>query len=371
MLDFSLLLALACVECQNTEPRMPDLCDLNERSRLILQAVVHCFITSAEPVGSRTIVKRFDLDLSPATVRNVMADLEEAGYLQQLHTSSGRVPTDTGYRYYVDYLMRVQELTLSERDRIDHELEKTMRDADEILKQTNHLLALVSHQTGVVEVPDASGATVRRIELLPVSPQRAAMIVVDDYGRVRSMMTELDSPLTESDISGLNRILNEHLAGAAVDSLGAAMEREMHAFVDDQRQLAERALRLVGRVVMPRSGQMFLEGTTQLFEQPEFSDFTKAREVFNILEERDRLADVLRALMSGDTSARPRVVIGSESHEAALGDISLVASPYRVGDKPVGMVGILGPRRMPYSKLSAVVEYMAGSVSRFLTRLST
>ncbi|MDZ4858270.1 MAG: hypothetical protein SGI88_04750, partial [Candidatus Hydrogenedentes bacterium] len=125
--------------------------DLSDREKLILQAAVHSFITTAEPVGSRAIVKRFDLDLSAATVRNVMADLEEAGYLQQLHTSSGRVPTDLGYRYYVDYLMRAQELTLHERARIETELTARLNDADEVMRQTSHLLALLSHQTGIVE----------------------------------------------------------------------------------------------------------------------------------------------------------------------------------------------------------------------------
>ncbi|HNT86788.1 MAG TPA: hypothetical protein PKL84_02890, partial [Candidatus Hydrogenedentes bacterium] len=143
--------------------------ELTQREALILHAVVQTYVSTAEPVGSRTIVKRFDMDISPATVRNVMADLEERAYLQQLHTSSGRVPTDKGYRYYVDHLMEVQALTQSERDHIEQDLSRRLDDADAVLRQTSHLLALVSHQTGVAEGPNEHDARVRRLELLPVS----------------------------------------------------------------------------------------------------------------------------------------------------------------------------------------------------------
>jgi len=143
---------------------------LNEREELILQAVVQCYITTAEPVGSRVLVKRFGLELSAATVRNVMADLEESGYLQQLHTSSGRAPTDRGYRYYVNYLMRVQELTMAERARIEHELSRKLNDADEVLRQTSQMLALVTHQTGLVKTPDENCGQVKHIEVMLVSP---------------------------------------------------------------------------------------------------------------------------------------------------------------------------------------------------------
>ncbi|MFO7974032.1 MAG: hypothetical protein R6V12_05300, partial [Candidatus Hydrogenedentota bacterium] len=139
---------------------------LSPRERLILQAVVHTYITTAEPVGSRAIVRRFDLDVSAATVRNVMADLEEAGYLRQLHTSSGRVPTDKGYRYYVDFLMNVQELTVAERARIQGELSRKLDDADEVIRNTSRLLALTSHHMGLVEAPDQRNAEVCRVEMV-------------------------------------------------------------------------------------------------------------------------------------------------------------------------------------------------------------
>ena len=342
---------------------------LNDREALILQAVVHTYITTAEPVGSRSIVKRFGLDWSPATVRNVMADLEELGFLEQLHTSSGRVPTDRGYRYYVDYLMGVQELTLSERARIERELTHTLDDCDEVLRQTSHMLALISNQTGLVEAPEERDAEVRHIDLMPISSQRMAVLVADSYGRMHTSMVTLRSPLDADDLPKLNRFLNEHLRGAAINRLAVAMHQRIRHLVDDERRLAEAALQVLELVPASRPGVLFLEGATRLFEQPEFKDVAKAREVFGLLEEHGRVVELLRSGLR-PTENGTSILIGAELQDKGLSEISVVASPYKVGGKQVGMLGVLGPRRMPYSKLTAVVDYTANMLSRFLTVLA-
>lgn len=344
--------------------------ELNERERQILHAVVHSFITTAEPVGSRTIVKRFGLDISPATVRNVMADLEDAGYLQQIHTSSGRVPTDHGYRYYVDYLMRVQELTLTERRRIEQEFARQLDDADGVLQQTSHLLALITHHTGIVESPQENTAEVRQVELMPIGAARLAVLVVDNFGRVRSLVVEVKDPLSADEIGRLSRFLNEQLRGTPLGALASTIQERLGAYLDEQRQLAERALRILQLVPAHRPAQLYLEGATQLFEQPEFSDVSRAREVLGLLEEKDRLIELLHAATSKSGSLRSSVVIGGETLEPGLEGLSLVTSPYRVGDRPVGMIGVLGPRRMPYPRLTAIVDYTAGMVGRLLTRIA-
>ena len=343
---------------------------LNPREELILQAVVHCYVTTAEPVGSRVIVKRFGLDLSPATVRNFMADLAEAGYLQQLHTSSGRVPTDRGYRYYVDYLMRVQELTLTERSRIDRELSARLNDADDVMRQTSQLLALVTHQTGIVQAPDEGNARLQHIEVTALSPTRAAVLLLDSFGRVHTVMAPLDETLRAEEMPKLTNFLNDCLRGTTFDQLMARIRDATCAFLDERRRLADSALHLLDLLPVSRRGQLYLEGASQLFEQPEFRDVEKAREVFGVLDERDRLVELLRDRVREREAARASVVIGSESHNPGLKEISVVASPYRVGGEPVGVLGVLGPRRMQYSKLTAIVDYTAGMLSRLLTRLA-
>jgi len=343
---------------------------LNDREELILNAVVQVYVTTAEPVGSRSIVKRLGLDLSPATVRNVMADLEDAGYLQQLHTSSGRVPTDKGYRYYVDYLMRVQELTQAERHRIEQELSERLTDVDEIMRHTSHLLALVTHQAGMAETPTASSAEVKHIELVPVSASRMAVLIADTLGRVHTQTAALDPAVTPAHLSELAAFLNAQLEGVALDKLSGVVTARMHEFLDRQRRLAEHALRVLSVLPGTPSGRLYLEGTAQLIGQPEFRDVSKARDVFGLFEERDRLLEVLRATAAASPRSGSSVVIGLDTQEGGLRDLSVVTSPYRIGGKTVGRVGVLGPRRMHYSRLTGIVDYTASMLGRLLTRLA-
>jgi heat-inducible transcriptional repressor len=343
---------------------------LNPREELILQAIVHCYITTAEPVGSRVIVKRFGLELSPATVRNVMSDLEEAGYLQQLHTSSGRVPTDRGYRYYVDYLMHVQNLTLAERSRIDGELSSRLNDADDVLRQTSQLLALVTHQTGIVQPPDVGNAKLQHIEVTAISPTRAAVLLVDSLGRVQTYIAPLSEALRAEELPKLTSFLNESLRYASLDQLAARVHLAMRAFLDERRRLAESALHLLDLLPPYRPGRLYLEGASQLFEQPEFQDVEKVREVFGVLDEQGKLTDLLRRGLREREYSGASVVIGSEACDPGLKEISVVSSPYHVGGERVGVVGVLGPRRMHYSKLTAIVDYTAEMLGKLLTRLA-
>lgn len=341
---------------------------LNEREELILQAVVHLYITHAEPVGSRAVVKRFDLDISPATVRNVMADLEEAAYIQQVHTSSGRIPTDKGYRYYVNFLMSVQEVTQSERERLDDDLSEKMNNADAILKQTSKLLALISYQAGIVEVPDPKVTLVNRVDIMPISDSQAALLVADNFGRVQTMVLPWSRPLDDTSYIHLNNFLNKHLHGTAVDALPTTIRSKLQVFVDEQRKLAEMAVELLKHVSNTNIDQLYLSGAAQLFEQPEFHDVEKAQAVFGLLEERDRVVELLHnGVTRGDDSSR--VVIGSEDLEHGLEEISVVSAPYKVNDQTVGMIGVLGPRRMPYSRLTGIVEYTASKLGAMLTKL--
>lgn len=343
--------------------------ELSTREQIILQAVVHTYITTAEPVGSRTIVKRLDLDLSPATVRNVMADLEEAGFLEQVHASSGRVPTIRGYRYYVDFLMRVQELTLAERSRLERELSGQLNDADEVMRQVSHLLALATHHAGIVEGPRESAAVVRNVELMLVPGSRVAVLLADNYGRIRTVMATPVPPVHENELPQLRNFLNEALRGTAVNVIHRAIDSRIATLADEYQRLAAWARSVAGMFPREESAQVYLDGAEQLFEQPEFRDVEKAREVFALLGEQDRLLDLLRA-GAHDGPPRTSVVIGGEASGFGLDEVSVVASPYCVDERPVGMIGVLGPRRMPYSQLAGVVEYTAGMLSRLLARLA-
>jgi len=265
--------------------------------------------------------------------------------------------------------MRVQELTLAERARIEREMSEQLNEADEVIHRTCHLLALVSNHAGLVEAPNETDALVRSVELMMLSSTRAAVLVADSYGRVRTLMATLDRPLSSTETERLRAFLNDHLRGSRVDRMHRTVEDRVERFFDEQRALARDALSLLSSVPRQRTCQLFLEGKTHLFDQPEFHDFTRAREVMTLLDEEERLIELLRSGVStGD--GRPVVLIGVDTQGPGFEDISLVASPYRVGQKTVGVLGVLGPKRMPYSRLTAVVDYTAGVLSRFLTRLA-
>ncbi len=351
-----------------TEKRNNDLPEsLSEREREILHAVVNSYISTAEPVGSRTVVKRFELDLSAATVRNVMADLEEQGYLQQVHTSSGRVPTDSGYRYYVEHLMQVHVLSLAERRRIEREFSQKLDDVDGLLRHTSHLLALLSHQAGLAEAPDSSQTRIQRFELVPIGDNRVAVLMVDNFGKVRTTTTTLSDATLLGNIERLNNFLNHHFQGLEVGDLNNALRTRLGSVLDEQRQLAQGVLEVLDIIPQRQEKRLFLEGAVQLFEQPEFQRVEQAREVFGLLEEHDRLIALLRReVTKGDGRA---VFISSDDDRMGVEGIGVVASSYSVGGKPAGLIGVLGPRRMPYSRLTAVVQYTADLVGRLLTRL--
>lgn len=347
---------------------MSDLHELSERERTILYAVVNSYVTSAEPVGSRSVVKQFGLDLSPATVRNTMADLEEAGYLKQVHTSSGRVPTDKGYRYFVKHLMRIQELTLEERNRIEQDFDQKLNDTDAVLKQTTHLLALLTQQAGIAQAPEEASVRVQRIELIQLANRRAAALIVDNYGRVRSVTVDLGEELSPDELGRISRFLNDQVRGIEMEALADGVRQRLASYFDEQRLLAQRALAVLNLLPRQQSQQLFLDGAAQLFVQPEFNDIQRAREVFGLFEENQHIAEALRSGLQSREGDFHRVLIGEDG--TPLEGLSVVASPYEVNGRPVGMVGILGPRRMPYSKLTSVVDYTAQVVGRLLTRLS-
>lgn len=350
---------------------MPEgLPQLSPREEQVLDAVVHLYITTAEPVGARVVVKRFSLELSPATVRNVMADLEDMGLLTQPHTSAGRVPTTLGYRYYVQKLSKVQEIGLAERRKLEREYFSRLSGVDDVLRQASHLLALASHQAGLAEAPDERASVLRRIELIPIGERRVAALLVDNYGRARSVSLELSQPMTPDGIQRLNAFLNEQLADQPIGRLTDVLRERILAYLEEQRQLAQQAMMLLGELPLPSTERLYLEGMPNLMKQPEFHSVDNARQVISLVEERDRLLEVLRKAVRNDPDLGALVLIGSEElGDTSLDSISLVASPYRVNNEPVGVIGILGPRRMPYSRLMSLVNTTADIVSRAITRL--
>lgn len=338
---------------------------MKERYREILKAIIHDYVTTAEPVGSRTISKKYSFSLSPATIRNIMADLEEMGYLSQPHTSAGRVPTDRGYRYYVDTLMEPKRLTKTEEDRIERQVRGLQSEVEELMRETSRILSTLSHYLGVVLAPRLDKTIFKRIEFIQLYGERILVVLVAESGLVQHKVIQIGEVIDQEELDKISRYLNDLLKGLTlrqVRELIVAKMGEEKALYD---QLLQRALKLGQKSFEEEGGgDLYIGGTANIVGQPEFADFRKMRSIFAAFEEKSKLVKILDECL---TQEGLTIIIGSEHPFQEMQGLSLVTSPYRYGDHVVGTLGVMGPTRMEYGKIVSLVDFTAKLVSRLLT----
>jgi len=336
--------------------------NLNERERRILQNLITHYIQSADPVGSRVIANRFRMGISSATIRNTLQDLEELGLVEQPHTSAGRIPTDLGYRMYVDYLLTPEALTPEEKNMIKSSLLSEGRGIDDILGQTCRILGGITKQLGVAIAPRFEEGVLKRLELIPVSDERIMVVVVVRSGLARSVIIEIQTSIPEHSLREVELVLNERLSGLTLGEI--------------QKTLSERLADITGHgrlvnVLLDSRDKIWtdtgpdgvqISGAEHLVQQPEFSDIGKLTELVKIIEDGAALSE----FFSESEEAGLVITIGRENRFAEIIDCSLVTAKYKVGSIS-GAIGVVGPTRMPYNKLASVVEYTARAISDVLS----
>lgn len=338
---------------------------LPERDRTVLQSLIRTYVATAIPVGSRTICRRYRLRLSPATVRNTMMDLEEMGYLWQPHTSAGRVPTDKGYRFYVDALMDREELTQEEKDRIRTRVEALIKErgVEDILEQIARVIADVSRQLGVVLSPQFERGILYKIELVSLTERKFLLVLTIRSGLVKTVVMSVQSQIALDEVVETARILNERLSGLAVG--------EIRRSIRDRMRSASRGAPDLIRLLVEEADELFdfaapenlhVGGTTHMLDQPEFQKLGYIAPLMELLEERASILGVLQKRIDQES---PYITIGAENAPNPMQVCSLLTSSYQVGNVS-GIIGILGPTRMPYSRLVALVTYMAELTSELL-----
>ncbi len=337
--------------------------ELNERERGILRHVVHNYIQSAIPVGSRYISKHFESQLSPATIRNVMADLEEEGYLSHPHTSAGRIPTDLGYRYYVDYLMDVQRLSEDEKLDIHRQLDKTS-DPTELLRETSRLLSRISKQLSVVSSPHLSGGVFEKLELIPISSARLLVVMSIRSGLVRTIMLEVSHDLKRETLDRLGSLLNTRLSGLTLQQIRDTFVQRVSDMKDEQTGLVRLFIESVDQLFTDLKDEKFhIAGTQNIIDQPEFVDPKNFRSVIELIESEDFIVHLLEKHEGADKEFV--ITIGNENSESRAQDYSVVTAIYDI-DGITGRVGIIGPKRMNYSKVVPLVNHVARSIAQML-----
>jgi len=335
---------------------------LSDRERQILHAVIRTYVETAEPAGSRVVAKRFELGVSPATVRNAMADLEDKGFLYHPHASAGRIPTDMAYRYYVDTLMRPVLLTAQERRRVRAELrdeEDSGGPLDRLVRRALRVLGLITGELGLAMAPRLDDVVLECIEMVRIANGKILLVLTLKNGIVRTVYVDVPVDAPQPMLESVTTVLNERLAGLSLREVRSSLpERLRDAKASDEpaKELINIFMQSAGELLSPtplRAGELVLGQTSVLASQPEFSEGAQLRSLLELTERRDLLQSVLegRAHESNAT-----ITIGSEHTVPQLNPFTLVTSEYRVGNLS-GVLGVMGPTRMPYEKVAAIVQY--------------
>jgi heat-inducible transcriptional repressor len=344
---------------------MPRL-ELTDRERTVLAAVIDSYVKTAAPAGSRRLVREYDLNVSPATIRNTMADLEAKGLLTHPHTSAGRMPTDLAYRYYVDGMMNLRQVPASQRRRIEQQLVlKEVSAVEELIARAAQVLGLLTGELGLAVGPALASAALVRLELVPVGSEKALMVLTLESGVVRTVYVDLPSVLPRETMEAVASALNERLAGSTLGEIRETFRDRVRDLSFDDR-LANALINIFvesGPDVFDwamRQREIHLGQASLLAGQPEFTDEERLRSLIELTERRELLATVLgeRGVSEG-----PQVTIGAEHGEPELEDLTIVTAGYSVGSLH-GTVGVIGPTRMPYEKVVAVVDCTSALVSK-------
>jgi heat-inducible transcriptional repressor len=337
--------------------------ELDIRAREVLREIVMQHIASGEAISSRSLAKSGRFPLSPASLRNVMADLEDLGYLAQPHTSAGRVPTDRGYRFFIENLMKSRSLTQRERDTIDDEVSHT-NEFDEMLHHASQVLSRLSDQVGVIFMPTLLQFAMRSIDFVLVAENKIMCVIVGANGVVVNKIVETRHPFTRDELQRISRYMTIEFGGLTLD----AVRRSLIRLTEEERaqhdMMLQKTISLgidaVGEVA-PVEHELYVEGAASILTKPEFADAVSLRKTFLALQEKEKLVEILEACL---TEEGLQILIGGESDFTQIHNFSIVARRYGSHAAPLGIVGIIGPMRMEYARMAPLVDYLGLALSR-------
>ena len=335
---------------------------LQERKARVLYAVIHEYIKTGKPVGSSVLEQKYKFNLSPATLRNLMAELEKDGFLTHPHTSAGRIPTDAGYKAYVNSLVELQRLAVEEEERIKKEYEKKTKEIDSLLAQTSKILSGLSNYTGFITAPKAKVNEIRNIELMQVSKSQVMVILLTKTGMVKHKMINLS--VDSEELYELKKFLNNKLRGLTVEEASERLIVEVEKYQNKQNdmlQIAEQICNVIDSI----QEDIYVDGTSNVLSVPDFTDFESAKSLMKLNEDKDRLIEIIGKDLD---EATVNVKIGGQDL-TELKNLSVVKTSYSYGDKIVGVLGIIGPKRMDYDKMMALVNSVSNIVNGFLLKM--
>lgn len=336
--------------------------DIGARAKKILHAVVSEYLATGEAVGSQTVTRRYGLDVSAATVRTVMGELEEVGLLRHAHTSGGRLPTERGLRYYVDMLLRVRSLTAGEKEEIRERLAPASGAVPEVMQRTTRMLRELSHLTVVVQAPRPDSDVVQHLEFVQMRDGQLLAVIAAASGQIQNKLIPVDAALSPSELDRINNFLNGLVSGLTLEQVRARLVEEIASERATHDQLVARALQLASAAVpADPTPEVLVDGQSNLLSGK--ADLERAKLLLRTLEEKDLVVRLLERTLSAPGIC---VFIGAEANLADLTDVSVVAAPYVADGRPLGTVGVIGPSRMNYSRVIPLVDFTAEMIGEAL-----
>ena len=329
--------------------------DLDERKKKVLQAIVEEYINTAEPVSSGSITKGHGLDYSSATIRNDMAQLESIGFLDKPHTSAGRVPSAEGYRYYVNELLKEDNLTLEEIKYIQNKLKIKVNEIEDLTKVATTTLSEITHYTTVAVGPKADKQIIEEIKFVSLGQRMLMVVIVTDTGLVKETIIKFDEDITESQVDTLNNLFNTRLRGKPLSKIDKPMAEYIFSEVHYSIGIMKAIIEQINRIVEEENNNIFLEGAKKSFDLPEFKSMKVAKNFVNLLDAKDEMVEIFN---SGDAEDI-NVFIGDDDENSNLKDFSIITFKHTIGDKDLGTIGIIGPKRMDYAQVISVMKYIS------------
>lgn len=339
--------------------------DMNERKLKILQAIIHNYIINAEPVGSRTLSKKYDLGISSATIRNEMSDLEELGFLVQPHTSSGRIPSDKAYRLYVNNLMKTGRVSPDIRQEIMHDLEKEISEIEKIIVNSSKILSKLTDYTSFAIAPEIKQSKLKHIQLVPVDETKVLVVIVTDSGIVKNTIFRVDEEISTDQLFVISKLLTDKLHGFNIGELNDEINKNIIEEASKYSNNFDLILPFINESINEINKiKFYTDGVTKILNYPEYNDISKAREFISFLENKSNVVDILMNNEFNDFS----VTIGNENCYDELKNCSLITATYKLNGKTIGKIGLVGPTRMHYSKVIPVMKSIVNDVNNILGR---
>lgn len=339
----------------------------DERKRKILQAIIEDYIYTAEPVGSRTIARKYELGISPATIRNEMADLELLGFLEQPHASAGRIPSARGYRFYVDCLLSPCQISESDVALLNSWFQSKAQRIDEVFQETAKVLSLLTRNISLVSNLQAANCKFKYLQFLPFDTHRMVVVVVTDTGLIENKLLEIPDGVSAADFQRIAELLNNALTGLSLTQIRSSLLTEIKRAIIPDPVVINNAVDIIRQALNTDRAKVYLGGTTQVLSQPEFRDVEKIKGLLSVLEEEKILQDMLD---SSNTEGL-LVTIGGENKYSEIQNCSMIQATYRVDGQIIGSLAILGPTRMEYARTMAVLEFMHNHLGNILKRHQT